>query len=62
MGKIAEFDDLLECVTALLRAQADHEKERKGVHSGKSGRELRGVIDRDDFDADVDPEEDPDAR
>jgi len=57
-----DYDDLLECVTAVLRAQADHEKERKGVHSGKSGQELRGTIERDDFDADVDPEEDPDAR
>ena len=58
----AEYDDLLECVAAVLRVQADHEKERKGVHSGKSGRELRGTIDRDEFDADVDPEDDPDAR
>lgn len=57
-----EYDDLLECVTALLRVQADHEKERKGVHSGKTGRELRGTLERDDFDADVDPEEDPDNR
>jgi len=57
-----EHDDLLECVTSLLRVQADHEKEKKGVYSGRTGRELRGTIDRDDFDADVDPEEDPDNR
>lgn len=58
----AEYKDLLECVTTLLRSQADHEKERKGVYSGKTGRELRGTIECDDFDADRDPEEDPDAR
>jgi len=57
-----EHDDLLECVTALLRVQADHEKERKGVYSGRTGQELRGTVERDDFDADVDPEEDPDNR
>jgi len=57
-----EYDDLLECVNSVLRVQADHEKERRGVHSGSTGRELRGLMDRDDFDADVDPEEDPDNR
>jgi hypothetical protein len=57
-----EYGDLLECVTSLLRVQADHEKERKGVYSGKTGRELRGTVERDAFDADVDPEEDPDNR
>lgn len=35
-----EHDDLLDCVTALLRVQADHEKERQGAHSGKTGRDL----------------------
>jgi hypothetical protein len=39
----AEYDDLADCVTALLRAQADHEKERRGVASGKTARELEGV-------------------
>ena len=57
-----EYDDLLDCVTSVLRVQADHEKERKGVYSGKTARELRGTLERDDFDADVDPEEDPDNR
>ncbi len=40
-----EYDDLGECVTALLRAQADHEKERRGVASGKTAKELEGVGD-----------------
>jgi hypothetical protein len=57
-----QYEDLLECVTSLLRVQADHEKERKGVHSGKTAHELRGTVERDEFDADVDPEEDPDNR
>lgn len=39
----SEYDDLAECVTVLLRAQADHEKERRGVASGKTARELEGV-------------------
>ena len=38
-----EYDDLVECVLALLRAQADHEKERRGVASGKTAKELEGV-------------------
>lgn len=36
----AEYDDLLECVTAVLRAQADHEKDRKGAWSGTTADEL----------------------
>lgn len=36
----AEYDDLVECVTAALRAQADHEKQRLGVASGKTARDL----------------------
>ena len=36
----AEYDDLFDCVTAVLRAQADHEKERLGAHSGKTGGDL----------------------
>ena len=35
-----EYDDLLECVTSALRAQADHEKERLGAKSGKTGGDL----------------------
>jgi hypothetical protein len=37
-----EYDDLAECVTTVLRAQADHEKERLGVSTGKTGRDLDG--------------------
>ena len=36
----AEFDDLLECVTTVLRLQADHEKDRKGAWSGTTAEEL----------------------
>lgn len=35
-----DFDDLAECVTATLRLQADHEKDRSGVTSGKTGVDL----------------------
>lgn len=35
-----EYDDLLDCVTSVLRAQADHEKERAGAHSGRTGGDL----------------------
>ncbi|MBI3919344.1 MAG: hypothetical protein HY322_20315 [Betaproteobacteria bacterium] len=31
-----------ECVTTTLRLQADHEKDRAGVASGKTGRDLAG--------------------
>jgi len=58
----AEYDDLLECVVAVLRTQADHEKERGGVRSGKTGGELRAVPDRDAVDAHRDPHDDSDAR
>jgi hypothetical protein len=34
------YDDLLECITAVLRVQADHEKERKGAHSGRTAQDL----------------------
>lgn len=37
-----EYDDLFECVTTVLRLQADHEKERHGVSSGKTAQELQG--------------------
>ena len=35
-----DFDDLAECVTTTLRLQADHEKNRAGVTSGKTGADL----------------------
>jgi hypothetical protein len=35
-----EYDDLAECVIAVLRAQADHEKQRLGVSSGKTALDL----------------------
>lgn len=39
-----DFDDLAECVTTTLRLQADHEKDRAGATSGKTGADLdRGV-------------------
>jgi len=37
----AEYDELADCVVSLLRAQADHEKERRGVHSGMVADEFR---------------------
>lgn len=37
----AEFDELAECVGLLLKLQADHEKEREGVHSGMTGGEIK---------------------
>jgi len=33
-----EYDDLLECVTTVLRVQADHALERAGASGGKSTR------------------------
>jgi len=36
----AEYDELADCVVSLLRAQADHEKETLGVHSGRVRDEL----------------------
>jgi hypothetical protein len=35
-----EYDDLLDCVTAVLRLQADHEKQRLGVGSGDTAVDL----------------------
>jgi hypothetical protein len=37
----AEFDELAECVSLLLKLQADHEKERQGVHTGMTGGEIQ---------------------
>jgi hypothetical protein len=36
----AEYGDLLQCVTELLRVQADHEKQRLGVASGDTALDL----------------------
>jgi hypothetical protein len=46
-----EFDDLAECVTTVLRLQADHEKERLGVSSGKTASDLDGFGEHDLDDA-----------
>ena len=37
----AEFDELAECVGLLLRLQADHERQRQGVHSGMTGGQIK---------------------
>lgn len=39
-GTGRDFDDLAECVTTTLRLQADHEKDRAGATSGKTGMDL----------------------
>lgn len=39
-----EYDDLAECVTLLLRLQADHEKDRAGATSGTTGDQLPGEV------------------
>ncbi len=39
-GTGLDFDDLAECVTTTLKLQADHEKNRAGVTSGKTGADL----------------------
>ncbi len=40
-GTGRDFDDLAECVTITLRLQADHEKDRAGATSGKTGADLK---------------------
>jgi hypothetical protein len=35
-----EYDELAECVGLLLKLQADHEKERHGVQSGMTGKQI----------------------
>lgn len=35
-----EYDDLAECVTTVLRLQADHEKDRKGAWSGTTAEDF----------------------
>ncbi len=39
-GTGRDFDELAECVSATLRLQADHQKDRAGANSGKTGAEL----------------------
>ena len=39
-GTGRDFDDLAECVVTTLRLQADHEKDRAGVTSDKTGADL----------------------
>ncbi len=39
-GTGRDFDDLAECVVTTLRLQADHEKDRAGASSGKTGADL----------------------
>ena len=34
------YDNIGECVTDLLQAQADHEKEKAGVSSGATGEQI----------------------
>jgi hypothetical protein len=41
-GTGRDFDDLAECVTTTLRLQADHDKDRAGATSGKTGQDLDG--------------------
>ena len=35
-----EYDELAECVSLLLQLQADHEKQRQGVHTGMTGGQI----------------------
>jgi hypothetical protein len=37
----AEYDELAECVSLLLKLQADHEKQRQGVQSGMTGGQIK---------------------
>jgi hypothetical protein len=36
----SEYDELAECVSLLLKLQADHEKQRQGVQTGMTGGEI----------------------
>jgi hypothetical protein len=36
----AQYDELAECVSLLLKLQADHEKERQGVKTGMTASEI----------------------
>jgi len=35
-----EYDELAECVSLLLKLQADHEKQRQGVQTGMTGSQI----------------------
>lgn len=35
------YNDLTECVAALLQTQSDHERERQGISSGVTGKDLQ---------------------
>ncbi len=37
---IEEFDNLEECVAAVLQTQSDHEREQEGVSPGRTGNNL----------------------
>lgn len=37
---INEYNDLEQCVAAVLQTQADHERDRQGVSSGSTGEDL----------------------
>ena len=37
----SEYDELAECVSLLLKLQADHEKQRQGVQSGMTAGEIK---------------------
>jgi hypothetical protein len=39
-GTGRDFDDLADCVSVTLKLQADHEKDRAGITSGKTGAQL----------------------
>ena len=39
-GTGRDFDDLADCVVTTLRLQTDHEKDRAGATSGKTGADL----------------------
>ena len=39
-GTGRDFDDLAKCVVTTLKLQADHEKDRAGVTSGKTAADL----------------------
>ncbi len=36
----SEYDELAECVSLLLKLQADHEKQRQGAHTGMTGSQI----------------------
>ncbi len=41
-GTGRDFDELAECISVTLKLQADHEKDRAGASSGKTGADLAG--------------------